>query len=491
MAAANPNGYNTDPNERHQDTFENLPAFMQQINDIVQGLQIADPQKQAFANTATTIRDAARLSADQARRGAALARIDRETPLLTTIPDFARPNLRNVCPNIRDIKIKEFSGANKDPSMCRDWLNRIMNTARAENLTEEATIQLLQKLSTGNVAYQVAQAIQKNDSLSNIIRRIEVTYGGVLDPANARAELRKFTRESGENASEAAIRIQLLAQMACRFSQTPVEDAEKLSRETLISTLDSEVESRLEQKEGQRLAGGIEPFQIADLATQIDMIENRVEQLRKKDNERTSDSKRQIDGITNVVEAMAPGYEMTPPEVVAFLQQQIDRRQNPGGNRGAFRGGNQRGRGGYPWKPWRPQRFNPMGPPQEEAPLRAQMEPPTENVDFVYAVMAEIDQDELEEIEEEGILLINDGVMVPDGPDRNRRNFYQVRYKDLGVQPDECWKCGKKGHRAFGPQKRFCPYQNQPLTKACAKCGKGGHKPEICVNMGPEQGPKN
>ncbi len=50
----------------------------------------------------------------------------------------------------------------------------------------------------------------------------------------------------------------------------------------------------------------------------------------------------------------------------------------------------------------------------------------------------------------------------------------------LGVERNECFKCGSKNHFFKGKSSFRCPYKDQPLASKCTNCGKGGHKPELC-----------
>ena len=58
----------------------------------------------------------------------------------------------------------------------------------------------------------------------------------------------------------------------------------------------------------------------------------------------------------------------------------------------------------------------------------------------------------------------------------------KINSKDLNVGLDECWKCGLKGHFAFGSSGHACPLRDHDIEDTpCSRCCKGGHKAEFCI----------
>jgi hypothetical protein len=57
---------------------------------------------------------------------------------------------------------------------------------------------------------------------------------------------------------------------------------------------------------------------------------------------------------------------------------------------------------------------------------------------------------------------------------------FRVNATELGVERDECLKCGEKGHFMKGRNARNCRYFKDSLTMKCTRCNKGGHNSSKC-----------
>lgn len=473
--AAQGQAYNLDINERGSEAYNATQRLFQALVPLLRGDDLAQDERDGLVQIAEEAAEANELAGQAADRGMTLARTEQAVPVLTRMPNFNRDNLVNEYPDLRNKRIKDFSGS-EGPEVCRTWLAKLMNTANLERLSEQATINMLHAASYGRAGEMINNAMARNHTLEQIVRELETAFGNVLDPETAKQEIETFSRKTGENILEVSLRIETLAKMACRFDINPEAAIERTCRDTLFKLLHPEVTSRIINKESLRKTMGQEPFNFTDLKTQTEQIERQVAQLMRKSSSFTmwkdksvySESKpSSINMISDNTETTIDTNQGEEEEDIAELINFIRAyKKQPRNFRRPFRSSNS-------------SQNTSMKSYKDNLHKLQQKTQITQDINQVETRS----EDTMEQLKAEGIFEVAEGILhVPDG----RGAYYQVRYKDLNVSPLGCWKCGDESHQAFGKNKALCPYKAYPLVKKCTNCNIGGHAPSLCIRS-----PKN
>lgn len=384
--------------------------------------------------------------------------------ICTEIPDFERKdpvdNTRLLyretdLPRTRDYKIPPLTGKLDDPFETRATLYRIMQLAEQRRLNEQTSITLLLEFSTGQITLLIQKAQKAGIGLEGILREIELRFGGLKDPMEARRQLDLAQRHRGETLIALGARLDELAFMATRLEAhepdvQQVALADRIFLNLLPGTLQREVNrvNRTRRFAGQEeLKGNALYAQANALEIENHLIANRKSESLHFIGEDDSDDEYEVNRIQ---------YGAGPRK---YKQ---DRQKSGGQHRGFQRGGR------------RPQHRQPFYSEKAKQ-VFAISQSPSETTDHLFLLPEEEDQ-----LYEVGIT-IDDGhtLCIADYDDK----ILRISLAKLNVKPAQCAKCGIYGHRAW-TKDTPCPLKSVPIQdRPCPKCGTGGHLGAHCVNI--------
>lgn len=325
-----------------------------------------------------------------------------------------------------------------------------------------------------DLVLMVGEMINGGATLVEIIRKIEVMFGGLKTPEQAQMECHKACRYSGETLMQLGRRIKHLAYMASRLKANPRESAEQLGMETFLAVIPLELRQQLKALNDKKLGLSQKAMDFETLISEAKRLEDekRTEIMVAKSrySNKGYSSIRQVTAYDDPYaepEQETPDYEeggasiaYTESGEVLRVYNNTTPRKNP------FYSNNKRP-GNYQ------QRYKNANrkPENKYNPAIRQVEDDSEYY---------FDEEELQAMDLADIDVAGSCLYIPAG-NGDRQNFIKVDPKALHVSPHECLKCGKPGHRAFGPQNIKCPLRNQPMiTKPCPACNKGGHVAAVC-----------
>lgn len=428
---------------------------------------------------------------------------DNDIPIATVLPPFDEywAQQRNDVPDQSKLPKTRFDGHNDD---CLSFLANIMSIAHNQKLSPNATCQLLQQTTKGPLSQQIRMDISQGKPLVEIIRTIEMRHAGIMSPTGAKLELRRLKKITPQNLHQITHRIQELALLAYRFE--PDEQAKKklvdeAQREALWLALDPRDEAKMKEAEATRVLSGRPKFTYQQLYTTLNA---RYEQLGIRSHTpgyafgSRQSYRSDRAGTYHIAEDTGESSDDPDPaadgdqdEGILYTGSQHRPRRNKRDRRKDKEDYNRRDEPKRREEPRRQhdrkfrnlnrstQRINQV--------VEGERESDSDSEDFneFYA----FGEDEILDAHTHGFACDGQNLILHVG-DKTRN--VRISPAKLNVEPDECMKCGLKGHRAFGDTSDKCPLKEYPLRDfKCFTCSKGGHIPTHCPANKLEGKPKN
>lgn len=419
-------------------------------------------------------------------------------PIVTQLPDFAAQIAQGVvledqAPNLRELPKITLSGAEgraddvKMIMQCRAFLDRIMQIARARNLSAIGTRQLLYDMSSGEVQLITGEMLREDRPLEDIVRKIEVTYGGLKSPEDARRSLESIRRNHGETIMELGRRISQEARMATRMDPHRDSSYRSMAVEALLRKV-PEIEPYIRRLDDEQIKGGRNRLSYDDILLEATREEGRQRSHRRqmhkyKSTIRQVQEESDLESRSDEEGLMESETEYDFREVQRVLEDYADQRQEM--------------RARYPPKPGFlkgiPRRWEEEKKPVQRKQQPKRRFPPKPQPTQVIRSMGEaydeneasdddyISDGEVNDMAIEGISYTQGIYLIPNVAEPNKP-FVRVTPGQLNIQdPKQCMKCGLKGHRAFGSQASQCPLKGEPLMpNPCYRCKMGGHSANKC-----------
>jgi hypothetical protein len=199
----------------------------------------------------------------------------RELQPISDVP-IAAYGVNNNIANIKMFNIPLFQGSAADTIDIVRWLAKILNLAEANTLTLEATVRLMIQGSSGGAMDYINQMKQEHKTLHQVIQHLEMRYGDLCTPAEARIRCNSMVRKDKEGLSEFIDRMRLVARMACRLE--PTEAARMLEVDKLVEAntrrvLPESVRNHLEERIVNRSQVGLpalSPREIEKLCLELE-----------------------------------------------------------------------------------------------------------------------------------------------------------------------------------------------------------------------------
>ena len=161
-------------------TVGDLAATMLQMQHLMRGVLAAGDGRAEFVALADRTRAILAASdASQAREKAT-----RELSPMTRVP--APWGVNALIGNIRMHIVPIFSGTSADTLDVVRWLSRVFTLAQANTLTYAAAVNLLIQGSSGGAADYIEQMREEGKDLPEIVQLLEMRYGDLCTPEEAR-----------------------------------------------------------------------------------------------------------------------------------------------------------------------------------------------------------------------------------------------------------------------------------------------------------------
>ena len=365
--------------------------------------------------------------------------------------------------NIRMFNVPVFTGGSSDTIDVVRWIAKIFSLAEANLLTYGAAINLLIQGSSGGAADYIEQMRTEGKTLIQIVQQLEMRYGDLCTPEEAKVKVNTMARKEDEGLSEFIDRLRRMARMALRLMDDEVartREIDTLVEGNIRRAIPPSVRNALEERVVNRKRMGLPPFSARELEKECLDLEKRREERK------TQPSAAGVDRRFGKIQRL--GHDILPdasdssessdeePEgddamhhLIKEVRQQHQRYAQQGRRvepqkvfKRAFNSFNKKPnrfqQGGYPYGARQAgQVDNPMGN------SRALQGPPNR---------------------------IND----------NQRTIFELLAL-ANVERGCCIQCGQRGHilRQDG-----CALRDKNLTdKPCAKCGQGLHSADECLRV--------
>ena len=202
----------------------------------------------------------------------------RELRPITRLPAAGAWGVNVNVANIRMHNVPSFSGGSHDTLDVVDWLSRVFNIALTHTLTFPAAIGLLVQASTGGCTKYIEQMRREGKTLPQVVQQLEMRYGDLCSPEEARVKVNTLTRKEDEGLSEYIERLRNMALMACRM--TDDDDARQREIESLVESnirrvLPTSVRNALEERVINRTRMGLPPFTAREIEKECLDLEKR------------------------------------------------------------------------------------------------------------------------------------------------------------------------------------------------------------------------
>ena len=387
----------------------------------------------------------------------------RELRPLTKVPAVPWGNQDQIH-NIKLHNVPSFTGSSTDTLDVVRWLSRILTLAKANRLTFDAASNLLVLGSSGGAADYIEQMRDEGNDIFRIVQLLEMRYGDLCTPEEARVRTNNMARKEKEGLSEFIDRLRAMARIACRLIDD--EPARKKDMEFLVESnirraLPTSVRNALQERVTTRSTMGLPAFTAREIEKEcLDLEKRRDErktqlhaygaakhrgQIHHVKADTSDDSNSSGDEADIDIEDVGTYHLVNE---VRQVQKDYARRNKivepQRMYRKAFRNFNNK----FPAKNQRGQ--HPYGARQvgQGVNVQGQSNP-------------------------------NHGPPNALGGQHNKNTYELLALAN--IQKGSCIQCGQQGHYL---QNDKCALRDRPLMdKACAKCGQGLHSADDCLKV--------
>ena len=367
--------------------------------------------------------------------------------------------------NIRLHNLPTFTGGSYDKMDIIQWLSRALNMAANNGLTFDATIGLLVQGSSGGCSDYIEQMRREQKTLPQVVQQLEMRYGDLCSPEEARVKVNTLARKEEEGLPEFIDRLRNMSTMACRMIEDDAarqEGIDTLVEGNIRRALPTSVRNALEERVINRSRMGLPPFNAREIEKECLDLEKRREERKTSLYEQGAVKRhgniRKVGAtplIDSDLEPISSDSDKEEGEDVYHLIQEVRYQEE----RHALQG-----------RRFDPQRafekgiknFNryPQKPQQGRQPYGARQ-----------AGLA--------------------GGFAPGGqpahysgpPNRleGPRKPIQELLALANIERGCCLQCGQRGHML---KQDACALRDKPLTdRPCAKCGQGLHSADECLRV--------
>jgi len=191
--------------------------------------------------------------------------------------------------NIRMHNIPAYSGNGGDELDIVRWISKVFNLAQAHGLTLNATINLMIQGSKGGASDYIEQMREEGRTLYQVVQQLEMRYGSLCTPEEARVRTNNMLRKDKESLPEFIDRLRTMAKMACRLERNNnrrLTAIDTLVEANIRRVLPTSVRMALEERVINRSRMGLPEFTARE-------IEKEALELEQRRNERKTGSEKQ------------------------------------------------------------------------------------------------------------------------------------------------------------------------------------------------------
>jgi hypothetical protein len=368
---------------------------------------------------------------------------------------------QNQIANIRLHNVPNFSGASHDKIDIVSWIDRIMNLAQSNNLTQLAGINLMVMASTGVAADYIRQMRDEGKTFYQVVQALEMRYGDLCSPIDARNKCSNLARKPAEKLIDFIDRLRKMAMMACRNildEETKRAQMEDLVKNNIYRVLPISVKKAIDERLFYHNKMGLPEMSGREFEKQCIELErmreerkeagmksthNQPQVLPRRHVRQVQESAAQEDSESDTESLTSDLSEDEIDEEAAFWisrLEQVERKYAAKGRRltpqqirakATQRYNRDRGR-------WADKKKTEKG-------TAAQVQGPPERLE----------------------------------PQERRRRGIGELLALANVTRGECIQCGTPGHLMGRDE---CALRSRPLVdRSCAKCGKGLHSADDCL----------
>ncbi len=209
-------------------------------------------------------------------------RATRELRPITRIPDVDYGANANLA-HIRLHNTPSFTGASNDPNDVIRWLARVTGLAQSNQLTLNATVLLLIQASSGGAADYIEQMRDENRNLAQIVQQLEMRYGDLCSPEEARVKCNNMLRKEKESLPEFIDRLRYMSRMATRYIDDDAarrQAIDQLVEGNIRRVLPTSVRNALEERVINRSRMGLPAFTAREIEKECLDLERRRDERR-------------------------------------------------------------------------------------------------------------------------------------------------------------------------------------------------------------------
>lgn len=449
------------------------------LSDIVRDLAALNLQTLHFLRANVDPADVARVEAiaDQVRTtlaaGEATQNREQATRVLqpiTRIPAVQWGGNNNVG-NIRMHNVPTFTGTSTDSNDVIRWLGRIRAIAETNGLTFDAAMILMVQGSSGSATDYIEQMRDEGKTIHQVVQQLEMRYGDLCTPEEARAKCNTMPRKEKENLPEFLDRLRSMARMATRYVAVDADRRtaiDQLVEGNIRRVLPTSVRNALEERMINRSRMGLPAFTSREVEKECLDLEKRRDERRQATHEparRGARAVRQVNAVKGLFEDYFSDDDSssveevdTDDEATYHLVNEIKHQERRYAARGQQAEPQQVYRRAF-------RRFNEKHPPPKV---------PRNQYQGNYRAR------------QAGIVnnIANNGLVPQNPPNRLENRERKTIYELLALAnctKGHCIQCGAEGHYMHS---EMCVLKDKSLVdSACAKCGKGLHSADNCPRV--------
>ena len=208
----------------------------------------------------------------------------RELKPITRVPAAAW-GANNAIANIRMHNIPTFSGSGSDALDVVRWISRVFTLCQANELSFDASINLLIQGANGQAADYIEQMRDEGKTLSQIVQHLEMRFSDLCAPEEAKVKCNNMLRKEGEGLPEFIDRLRAMTRMACRSIDD--EPARRQAMDVLVEgnirrVLPPRVRLQLEERVINRSRMGLPAFTAREIEKECLDLERRREENRSQ-----------------------------------------------------------------------------------------------------------------------------------------------------------------------------------------------------------------
>ena len=206
----------------------------------------------------------------------------RELKPVTRLPAAPWGNVNQIAA-IRMHSVPIFTGSSSDTLDIVRWLSRVFTICQANELSNAAAINLLIQGSGGQAADFIEQMRDDDKPLAEIVQQLEMRYGDLCAPEEARVKCNNMLRKEGEGLSEFIDRLRAMARMVARVINN--DGLRRREMDTLVEAnirrvLSPSVRKDLEERVINRSRMGLPAFTTREIEKECLDLERKREERR-------------------------------------------------------------------------------------------------------------------------------------------------------------------------------------------------------------------